>query len=56
MKFSATAVVLIVLGVVLLMNNLGLADFDLGRLIVRWWPAILIVLGISMLVRRGGPR
>ncbi|MFC4728211.1 LiaI-LiaF-like domain-containing protein [Coralloluteibacterium thermophilus] len=56
MKFSVPAVILIVLGVVLLMNNLGLADFDLGRLIMRWWPAILIAVGISMLFRRGNPR
>lgn len=53
MKFNAPAIILIVLGAVLLMNNLGLADFDLGRLLMRWWPAILIVVGISMLFRRG---
>lgn len=45
------AVVLIVIGSVFLLDNLGLADISLGRLIRTWWPAILIVVGISLLFR-----
>ncbi|SFK99045.1 LiaI-LiaF-like domain-containing protein [Lysobacter sp. cf310] len=45
------AIVLIVLGTVFLLDNLGLADISLGRLIRTWWPAILIVVGLGMLFR-----
>lgn len=45
------AIVLIVIGTVFLLDNLGLADISLGRLIRTWWPAILIVVGLGMLFR-----
>lgn len=45
------ALVLIVLGILFLLNNLGYTHLSLGRLISTWWPAILIVVGISMLLR-----
>lgn len=47
------AAVLIVIGSVFLLDNLGLADISLGRLIRTWWPAILILAGIGMLFRPG---
>jgi hypothetical protein len=50
------AMVLIVIGSVFLLDNLGLADISLGHLIRTWWPAILIVLGISLLFRRNHQR
>jgi cytochrome c biogenesis protein CcdA len=45
------AVVLIILGVLFLLNNLGVTQISLGALISKWWPAILILVGISMLLR-----
>lgn len=47
------ALVLIVIGALFLLNNLGLTDLSLGRLISTWWPAILIAVGIGMLFNRG---
>lgn len=47
------ALVLIALGAIFLLNNLGYADVSLTRLLTTWWPAILIVVGISLLFRRG---
>mgnify|MGYP003577339543 CR=1 FL=1 len=45
------AVVLIILGVLFLLNNLGVTQISLGALISKWWPAILILVGNSMLHR-----
>lgn len=45
------AVVLIVLGALFLLNNLGFTQISLGALISKWWPAILILVGVSMLFR-----
>ncbi|KRA21036.1 MULTISPECIES: DUF5668 domain-containing protein [unclassified Lysobacter] len=45
------AIVLIAIGTVFLLDNLGLADISLGRLIRTGWPAILIVVGLGMLFR-----
>jgi len=44
------AIVLIVIGMAFLLDNLGIMHFHwIGRM----WPLILIVLGVSMFVRRG---
>ena len=45
------AIVLIVVGTVVLLNNLGFAQLSLREIAGRWWPALLIVAGLSMLVR-----
>lgn len=45
------AVVLIVVGVLFLLSNLGWIP-QLGPLLRQWWPVILIVVGVGMLVRR----
>ena len=45
------AIILIALGVLFLLANLGLVP-QLGQLIAKWWPLILIVVGASMLLRR----
>lgn len=46
------ALVLIVVGTLFLMNNLGFTDLSLGRLISTWWPAILVVVGLGLLFNR----
>jgi hypothetical protein len=45
------AVVLIALGLLFLLNNLGYTNLSLGRLITTWWPVILILVGINLLLR-----
>jgi hypothetical protein len=45
------ALILIVLGVLFLLSNLGWIP-RLGPLFAQWWPVILIVVGVSLLVRR----
>ena len=47
MKSSFGAIVLIVVGCVLLAQNLGYLDVSLIQLIRTWWPLVLIGLGIS---------
>ncbi|MBX3644736.1 MAG: hypothetical protein KF720_16895 [Rubrivivax sp.] len=45
------AIVLIVLGALFLLSNLGLIP-RLGPLFATWWPLILILVGVSLLMRR----
>jgi hypothetical protein len=45
------ALILIVLGALFLLSNLGMLP-RLGPLFAQWWPLILIVVGVSMLVRK----
>ena len=51
MKSVFGPLVLIVLGVLFLLSNLGLLP-QLGPLFARWWPLILIAVGAGMLLRR----
>lgn len=48
--------ILIAVGILFLLKNLGLADLDIGRLLSIWWPAILIVIGIALLIKRSLPK
>ena len=45
------AIVLITLGVLFLLNNLGYTNLSLGRLITTWWPVVLILVGLQLLLR-----
>jgi len=45
------AAILILLGVLFLLSNFGMIP-RLGPLLHQWWPAILIVAGVAMLIRR----
>jgi len=52
------AVVLITIGAIFLLINLGVVPVaQLRALLAQWWPLILIFLGVWLLVRprRGGP-
>jgi len=51
MKPSVPGVILIVVGGLFLLRNLGF-DLHLGQLFATWWPLALIALGIGMLFRR----
>ena len=46
------AVILILLGTIFLVNNLGLADIRIYEVIRTWWPLILIAIGVSMLIKQ----
>jgi len=50
-RAPVAAIILIVLGGLFLLANLGLIP-RLGPLIAQWWPLILIVVGVSLLWRR----
>ncbi len=45
------AIILIVVGALFLLSNFGWLP-RLGPLIAQWWPLILIVVGVAMLVRK----
>ncbi|WP_165488600.1 MULTISPECIES: LiaI-LiaF-like domain-containing protein [Dyella] len=50
MKPSVPGIILIVIGVLFLLRNLGF-DLHLGQLFATWWPVVLIALGIGMFFR-----
>ena len=50
-RSAAGALILIVLGLLFLFSNLGWLP-RLGPLFAQWWPLILIVVGVSLLLRR----
>jgi len=45
------ALILIVVGALFLLSNLGWLP-RLGPLFAQWWPLILIVVGVGMLIRK----
>jgi lia operon protein LiaF len=45
-------ILLIVVGFVILGNNVGWFDFSLGEVIRKFWPLILIAIGIEQIVTR----
>jgi len=54
MRNNLTAIVLIVIGTIFLLKNLGvLGGSNFGKILATWWPLILIVVGVSLLVARG---
>jgi hypothetical protein len=50
-RSRVAALVLIVAGALLLLSNLGVMP-RLGPLLHQWWPLLLIVVGVMMLVQR----
>ena len=50
-KSRICALVLIVVGVLFLLSNFGWIP-RLGPLLAQWWPVILIVVGVYMLLAR----
>ena len=51
MRSRTGALALIIVGTLFLLSNLGVIP-QLGPLLRQWWPLILIVVGIIMLVQR----
>jgi len=51
-----SAIIVIAIGFMFLMHNLGIGHFDLGALISKWWPLILIVVGVNMLFKRSSAK
>jgi len=48
------AFVLILIGVIFLLINLGVLPVaELKALLAQWWPLILILVGVAMLLRPG---
>jgi len=44
-------IVLIVVGILFLLSNLGMLP-NIGHLFTKWWPLILVAVGVSLLLRR----
>jgi hypothetical protein len=54
MRGTFWPVVLIVLGGLLLLSNLGIVPLgEVKALLAKWWPLILILIGVSALLKRG---
>ena len=46
------AIILVVVGTVFLLNNLGIAQLSIREIATKWWPVLLIIAGLSLLTRR----
>jgi predicted membrane protein len=46
-------ILILLFGLALLFNNLGIADIDIGDIISTWWPLFVIVAGLSLLLNHG---
>ncbi len=44
--------IIALVGLIFLMNNLGYIDYSLGYIISRWWPVIIIIVGLDMIIRQ----
>ncbi|HUN66262.1 MAG TPA: LiaF domain-containing protein [Bacteroidota bacterium] len=51
MRNITWGIALLILGLLLLLDNLGIADF--GDMVGKFWPLIIIAVGIMILTRRG---
>jgi hypothetical protein len=51
-RVPIAALILIVLGVVFLLQNLGVLPIPLRQLFATWWPLILIIVGVSLLLKQ----
>lgn len=54
MKGHVAAIVLVLVGTVLLLDNLGLIQVNLIALFSTWWPLILIGLGVLLFFTPNG--
>jgi len=51
-RSRAGAFILILIGVIFLLINLGILPVaELKALLAQWWPLILILVGVAMLLR-----
>jgi hypothetical protein len=48
--------VVIAAGVLLLLNTLGVVPWDIWNDVGRWWPALIILLGLGVLIQNVGRR
>jgi len=48
--FKVTPIILITLGVIFLLNNFGLLPWDIWNNLWKFWPVILILIGIEVLI------
>jgi len=48
MKGNLVSLALIVIGALALAVNLDLIEFDLVALLRKWWPVVLILLGVGL--------
>ncbi|MEW6033702.1 MAG: DUF5668 domain-containing protein [Chloroflexota bacterium] len=54
-RFSLGGLILIVLGILFLLNNLGVVSWGIWGILWRFWPVILILIGLNILWGRRNP-
>jgi len=48
--------ILVVLGIIFLVNQISSFDYDFGEFLAKWWPMILIIIGLRKITTPGEPR
>jgi hypothetical protein len=51
-KGSSFGVLILIIGIIILLTNFNILDFNMFWSIVKLWPLVFIVIGLSMLTRR----
>ena len=53
-KFSGIlwGLAFIIIGALMICDNLDIVRFDLGDFLGTWWPLALIIIGVSMIIDR----
>jgi len=51
MRNNMAAIALILVGAFFLLRNLGVLSVNVGQIFATWWPLMLLVAGIGLLVR-----
>jgi hypothetical protein len=46
----AWGTIFIVVGVLMILDRMHMIYFDLGRFLSTWWPLILVIIGLGMIV------
>lgn len=52
MKFQVGGIILVVFGGIFLLENLGIANIQFGKIISTWWPLLMIFWGVQMLLKK----
>lgn len=45
-------VLIVLIGLALLLNNIGITDFNIGELFSTYWPVVFIILGLDILLEK----
>ncbi|NLM97331.1 MAG: cell wall-active antibiotics response protein [Halanaerobiaceae bacterium] len=49
-------ILIVLIGLILLLNNIGITDFNIGDLFSTYWPLVFIILGLDILLEKNSKK